>query len=242
MMSRSHAGRYGPSILAGVVVLILLAVSWPRLLADIALQPGNRVKETFLAAYEVDSDYQLGSGAMATWEQSRRDALGLHASADTWNDLALIAMLRARLAPELQEKRQYYAQGREDLVRALAANPNSGLMWMRLAMIDLNLGKPPDEVLASVMTSIAVAPYEPSVFANRIKLGFFLWDRLDAETRETMLQQLEMMAAAEHWNDIKNLARANPQRIPDMRERLQDNPRALAAVDRGGSLTEAAEN
>lgn len=220
------------------IAVILLSLSAPRLMGDLASQPGNQIKAWFVAARAEAPDVQITPLQLATWEQSRRDALALHATADGWSDLALIAMLRARLSSDPDETKSYYLKAREDVIRALAANPNSGLLWLRRAIIDFRLREPPAVVLASLETSIAVAPYEPGVFFNRMIIGYHYWPILSPEQRELVMEQIPMMAAAQRWNEIKRLARLLPQHIPEMRARLENSPRALAAIERAERLAE----
>lgn len=220
------------AVTAMLVAACLLYLSLPRFQADLAMQSGNRIKAIYLQSLRDDGIQMPSAAELEVWAMSRHDALAWYDSADAWEDLVLINTLRAWQSDISQERRELYSQAKQNALHALARNPGSGLLWLRLAVIDSNMGQPAPVVLVSLSKSIDTALYEPQGFYNRLMLGFRYWAAASPELREQLLQQLPLMAVAQDWNGIKKLAAHYPAQIPMMRQRLQDTPRALAAIDK----------
>lgn len=234
------SGRRGARLEKAIVVVVglalgtsLLWLSVPRMMAGFAMIPGDQIKARYIGPL-------LGGGAkgptareLQVWRQSRIDALAWVELPDAWGDLSLIEILEARNAEDATQARTHHEAAREAVRSALSLNPASGFWWLRLAMLDVALGAPVDQVLASVGNSIRMAPYEPAALYVRIALVFRHWDEADPKLRETILEQVTMLVPAMRWDDIKRLARLFPQRAPYLREHLGMSERALKEIDEG---------
>ena len=82
---------------------------------------------------------------------------------------------------------------RRDLRLGLAAAPSDAYAWTRLAVAELELGKPRDAAAALAM-ALQLAPSERGLTALHFDLGVVLWGQLDSRAKRSMAQRLKWAA------------------------------------------------
>jgi hypothetical protein len=127
--------------------------------------------------------------------RSRRAAVREGGDASAFGDLALARLLQARRLPATAVERNAALDETIVLVRtALAREPASSVLWLRLAEAQLlrdGLGATP---LAALSRSIATAPYQQDLVIGRLDFGLILEPFFDGTTRPQVAEQVRLMA------------------------------------------------
>lgn len=212
-----------------------MTLSAPRLLAGLALVPGNQVELTYLGPMLSGRPQRPSPDELQIWRSSRENALGWLDLPDAWSDLSLIDMLEAQDTTDRGVQVAHYRDARDEVIASLRLNPSDGFMWLRLAQLDARLGKVDQVVLRSVMHSIETAPYEPGAIFLRVALGFRSWTWASEDEKRLLLEQVAMIPEASQWRDLDRLIAEFPERIPELRQALSGSEQALARLDEAQS-------
>jgi O-antigen ligase len=82
------------------------------------------------------------------------------------------------------------AKSKELTERELALSPASASGWLRLAYIVEQQGRKTAEISQMLERSYAVAPMDPETFDVRMRFAFENWTKLDAQTKNDVLEQV----------------------------------------------------
>ena len=171
---------------------------------------------------------------MDVWRESRIDALGTVSMPGAWADLALINILRANTANSSIARREHLLIARDTVREAIQISPGNGFRWLRLAMVESELGASPSLIFDLVDASIATAPYEPGAIRFRVELIFDHWNEADDHMRSLAAEQIAYIPAAVRWRELRRLAKDYPERGDVLRAALADNERAQGVLDDEG--------
>lgn len=146
-------------------------------------------------------------------------------------DAGLARLLIAEsLPPDAETRAHLVSAAVIDLKQGLTAAPLSGRGWARLAYGLAALEGWSPAAMTALRVSFVAAPFEPSLTAFRLRMGFQAWPHLDAHDRALVLQQVRNSARG----DLKVLAAVaeETKAVRLVRTALRDEPQALAAFDR----------
>src|SRR5262249_45656376 len=156
----SGRSALGWGILFAGLAAFLLAAGVPRLLAALAMLPGDPV----LA--EVEDGKTVDATALALLIDGRQEARRYVADPRLNTDIALAELLQVdQQAMGDRERRALVDQAIDQLRLGLAAVPANSFAWARLAHALALQGGRNDAALAAWRLSIATAPAEPKLAA-----------------------------------------------------------------------------
>jgi hypothetical protein len=176
----------GWGILFAGLAAFLLAAGVPRLLAALALLPGDP------ALAEIEDDRTVDPTALALLIDGRQEARRYVADPRLNTDIALAELLQIdRQALGDREKRALVDRAIDQLRLGLAAAPANSFAWARLAHALALQGGRDETALAAWRLSIATAPAEPKLAAWRARFADRLVKQLDPSDIRLLTQQLQ---------------------------------------------------
>lgn len=200
---------------------VMLALALPRIAAELAALPGNRVEAA------VERGEIPGDGELALLVQSRESSLAWLVSGRRERELAVAELLLAR--GDLGGgawNRSRRAQAEAMLRAGLAGAPANPYGWARLAHLSLIEGAPPRQVVPLLELSLRTAPVEPPLTLARLELCLVEWNYFDASAAPRLEAELRL-AWTQAPDALVRLARATG-RIDLLRRALpQDEQAAL---------------
>lgn len=136
----------------------------------------------------------VDAAALDAANRSRRDAERRLPDAATLGDLALLRLVQARRLPADSNLRSAAVDESIAFTRAaLARDPGSSYLWMRLAegmLLKEGIGPLP---VGPLHESLVTGPYLQGIAFPRLELAFLLERFLDDETRSLVRQQVVAM-------------------------------------------------
>lgn len=169
-------------LLAGVLVLGLAV---PRTIAAFQLLPGDPVLES------VRSGKAVSREQLQALMESRKDAREWLPSGRIQGDLALARLELARREGYGGETGEgYLRDGLQALEAGLSLSPADPHAWARLAFVRIKNGSAAADVRRALFLSILTGPYEKRLAISRIQYAILLWDRLAADERSLVLDQI----------------------------------------------------
>jgi hypothetical protein len=179
-MKRKSASPHLATKLAATALSLLLAglllcLSVPRLIAELALLPGNPVLDTIKQG-DPPSDKDL-----ETLVASRERALAWTESGRIRADLAFAQQLLAQQEVGGGVRyRQLVAQATQSLRAGLAEAPADAYGWTMLAHAAIAADEPSSRIVPLLQMAIRTAPVEPDLVFARLELCFILWPAVTA--------------------------------------------------------------
>lgn len=146
-------------------------------------------------------------------------ALPGRADGRAWSAYGQVAMAAAERSTGAAPRDRLLAVAEAATRQGLRLGPAQAATWARLAFIAVDR-RAPDRAAAALVRSLQLAPNASHLAWPRLRLGLYLWDRLDAEARAGIAK------------DVARLAQAAPTRsLPYPRQALL---RYAAALGRDG--------
>lgn len=177
------SARLLPLLLGG----LLLGLSVPRLMAEIALLPGNPLLDA------VQRGARLSAGDLQKLMESRRRALAWSGAARLRLDLASIEILAADSAPGGGAGNdEAMARAAEDLRSGLARAPADPEAWTRLAYAEIARGQPARRIAPILAMAIETAPVAPELTFARLELCLVEWPYLPQPVRALVDEQIRI--------------------------------------------------
>ena len=181
---------------------VMLALALPRIAAELAALPGNRIEAA------VEHGQLPGDAELALLVQSREGSLAWLVSGRTEMELAVAELLLAR--DDLgggEWNRSRRAQAEAMFRAGLARAPADPYGWARLAHLSLIEGASPRQVVPLLEMSLRTAPVEPPLTLARLELCLVEWNYFDASAAPQLEAQLRL-AWAEAPDALVRLVRA----------------------------------
>ena len=177
---------FGFGILFAGLATFLLASGVPRLLAALAMLPGDP------ALAEIEDGRQVDAADLALIVDGRQAARRYVADPRLNTDIALARLLQIdQQAPDDAERRALLDQAVDQLRLGLASAPANSFAWARLAhALALEQGRDA-AALAAWRLSIATAPAEPKLVAWRAQFADRRSTQLDESDIRLLTQQLQ---------------------------------------------------
>ena len=176
----------GWSILFAGLAAFLLATGIPRLLAALAMLPGNP------ALAEIEEGKPVDATALALLIDGRQEARRYVADPRLNTDVALAELLQIdQQALGDREPRVLLDRAIDQLRLGLAAAPANSFAWARLAHALALQGGRDEAALAAWRLSIATAPAEPKLAAWRAKFADDRVKQLAPSDIRLLTQQLQ---------------------------------------------------
>jgi hypothetical protein len=177
--------RWPRALLALLFGGVLIALGTPRLVAALALLPGDPL----LAA--VDGGESIDAAQISMLQSSRAQASAFVTSADIAIEQGMAELLAAEAVPEgSTQRRARLDQAIQSLREGLALGPRATFAWAKLAYaLLLRDGTSPAAIDAWRM-SIITAPAESRLVLWRAEFGADALQVLDAEDRARLVEQL----------------------------------------------------
>lgn len=206
-----------------VVWLALMAVVFglPAMTARFIELPGDSARLALLEGRAVSTQ------DLDWLEKSRKAVVAWFPLNTLYNDLAVVAMERAKLASGTSAA-PYFKEAEVWQRRALAASPADPYGWFRLAFLFFMTDGPSARTAAAWTQSVAAAPFEPRLMLARTQLAVKLGGFIPSEARLTMDRLIR-----ETWLvDPHGLTRAAAEGafVSKVEEALADDPDALQAL------------
>jgi hypothetical protein len=203
--------------------LLLLAV--PRLMAALAMLPGNNGLEQLRTGRQITLD------GIERLLDSRHAALGWVDDAGAHRDIGIVLLTLANSdgIPRGISDDELAERARNELLRGLALAPVQAEGWDLLVTAELGLGNV-QEAAQALRLSYRSDPHAGDLARVRTPKAMLLWNELDAPLR-TQVQR-----------EIRSLFRRNPRTAVDaavhgqglgiLREALQDDQAALQRLEK----------
>jgi hypothetical protein len=213
------ARRWRASVLPLLLGGVLVGLSLPRLMAEIALAPGNHLLDA------VPRGAHLSAGDLQKLIASRRRALAWSGSARIRIDLASTEISAADSASGggAADERTM-ASALEDLRAGLARAPANPEAWTRAAYAGIALAQPARRVTPILAMAIETAPVAPGLTFPRLELCFVEWPYLPEPVRALVDRQIRI-AWRQSRERLVGLAAATGRKDA-VREALQQGDRA----------------
>lgn len=227
---RRHSRKHdrSPRYLAIGMIAFGVAISVgaaPRLNAAIDRLDGDEVVKRLATRQPVDpADLDL---ALTTRRRARADL----PQASTLGDIALIRLVQARAFKPNSRERQAALDEAIALTReALAHEPGSSFLWMRLAEAEVQRSGLAPRAAAALRQSLRTGPWLSGLSFPRLELAFLLLPQMDEETRALVQEQVRVIAG---WKPDR-LAESTRRRyaMEFVRDALASDEPMLAAFDR----------
>jgi hypothetical protein len=165
----------------------LLAAGVPRLLAALAMLPGDP------ALAEIEDGKPVDAADLVLVVAGRQEARRYVADPRLNTDIALAQLLLVdQQAPGAAERRALVDQAVDQLRHGIALAPANGFAWARLAHALSLQGGRDAAALAAWRLSIATAPAEPKLVAWRAQFANRRQAMLDAADIRLLTQQLQL--------------------------------------------------
>ena len=178
---------FAVGILFAGLAAFLLAAAAPRLLAALAMLPGDPV----LA--EIEDGKPVDAADLAAVIVGRQEARRYVADPRLNTDIALAQLLLVeQQAPGDAERRALVDQAVDQLRLGLASAPANGFAWARLAHALSLQGGRDATALAAWRQSIAAAPAEPKLVAWRAQFANRRQAMLDPSDIRLLTLQLQL--------------------------------------------------
>lgn len=172
-----------PLLLGG----LLLGLSVPRFMAEIALLPGNHLLD--LAQHGT----RLGAGELRRLIATRQSALAWTGSARVRIGLASAELSAAGGGSgDGAGDNQTMARAIEDLRLGLAQAPADPEAWTRAAYAEMAEGQPARRIVPLLAMAIETAPVAPGLTFSRLELCFVEWPYLSAPVRASVDEQIRI--------------------------------------------------
>ncbi len=195
--------RWPRVLLAALFGCALVALGAPRLLAALALLPGDPLLEA------VQGDARLDDSQVSALLSSREQARRFISAAEIDFDIGMAELLRAGAAADDSPERQASLdRAIESLTEGLARAPRATFAWARLAyalLLREGMSRP---AIDAWRMSILTAPAEARLVLWRTEFGAAALSLLDAEDQRRLAQQIRHA-----WrSDRESLARIGRER------------------------------
>jgi hypothetical protein len=176
----------GWGILFAGLAAFLLAAGAPRLLAALAVLPGDP------ALAEIEDGRPVDTAALDLVIEGRQEARRYVADPRLNTDIALAELLRIE-DPTVgdRERRALIDRAVDQLRLGLAAAPANSFAWARLAHALALQGGRDEAALAAWRLSIATAPAEPKLVAWRARFADNRVKQLDSSDIRLLTRQLQ---------------------------------------------------
>jgi hypothetical protein len=202
--------------------LLLLAV--PRLMASLALLPGDNGLEQLRAGRQITLD------GVERLLAGRRAALGWVDDAAAHRDIgAVLLVLAGSDMPRATSSDELAERARDELLRSLALAPVQAEGWDLLVTTELGLGNVPEAVQA-LRLSYRSDPHPGSLARVRAPKAMLLWDELDAPLRAQVRRELRSLFRREPRAAVDAAARV--QGLAILREALEGDQVALQRLEK----------
>ena len=176
----------GWAFLFAGLAAFLLAAGVPRLLAALAMLPGDP------ALAEIEEGQPVDAAALDLVIEGRQEARRYVADPRLNTDIALAELLRIDQQAVGDRERRAVIDGAVDQLRlGLAAAPANSFAWARLAHALALQGDSDQAALAAWRLSIATAPAEPKLVAWRAKFADDRVKQLDPSDIRLLTGQLQ---------------------------------------------------
>ena len=209
--------RYTLVLLIGVMVFVLLSLSWPRLRASVRYLPVDTAISKYWETREVNTP-QLD----ALIERAR-EAIALHDHYRYWEGLSELQILSGQdMGKPYWQRRQILEQSllsTGEVVRRAPAKPRA---WLRIARVMAFLAYPKDEVISAWKMSVLTGRVEPTLMLARLELGFLYFDGLDNESLALLRDQAVLTWAVRKRQVLKRVQNGSLD-FDRMREVLSDH-------------------
>ena len=182
----SGRSALGWGILFAGLAAFLLAAGVPRLLAALAMLPGDP------ALAEIEDGGTVDATALALLIDGRQEARRYVADPRLNTDIALAELLQVEQQGMGDRERRALVDRAVDQLRlGLAAAPANSFAWARLAHALALQGGRDDAALAAWRLSIATAPAEPKLVGWRARFADDRAKQLDPSDIRLLTQQLQ---------------------------------------------------
>lgn len=213
--ARGWRAGFFPLLLGG----LLVGLSVPRLMAEIALLPGNHLLDA------VQRGARLGAGDLQKLIATQRRALAWTGSARIRIDLASAEISAVDNEPGgSASDNQTMARAIEDLRAGLVQAPADPEAWTRAAYAGIAEGQPARQIVPILAMAIETAPIAPGLIFPRLELCLVEWPYLSEAVRALVDEQIRI-AWRQSPEHLAGLAAATGRKDA-VREALEESDRA----------------
>ncbi len=207
---------------------MLLLFGAPSLTARLLLLSGDPIRAAIL------EEKPVSDGDLSVLQRSRLRVVGWFPSNASFNDLALVALLRAN-QKQGDEAKPFLVESEFWQKKALLAGPSDPYGWSRLAYLFLMAdGGPSSRSAAAWLQSVATAPFEPRLMVARVHMGMTHSAFLDEDAKALIprlirgavdqdIDTLARNAKTGHYISVIEEALANdPAKLKWFRDKLSE--------------------
>ena len=230
--TRTWSGRRWMAVACMLMAAGMIWLAVPRFLQGIMIAPHEGV----FRHLALQRDVALPEILAAATDYER--AITWHSNATSRQRLGeLLYVAAAHEQVTREEQRALLADSITHLRAALSENPSQPYAWMQLALAELALTGPSDQVEAALRQSIEDGPFIARLAPVRARVGLRLWPSLEPRSRALVAEQVAL--AAEVAPELLAGAVDSPPRRRLVRQLLADRRPLLQHLDQLWQATSA---
>jgi hypothetical protein len=227
-MVRAQFSRYALILVVGVLVFVLLSLSWPRLRASVRYLPVDTAISMYWETREPDT------GQLDALIVRAKEAIALHDHYRYWAGLSVLQMLSGQdMSKPYSQRRQVLEQSMSSAQQVVKRAPARPRAWLRIARLRDFLGYPADEIIPPWKLSVLTGRVEPTLMLIRLKLGFVYFGQLDDEAL-TLLRDQALLAWAVSRREVMRQLENGSLDMGLMRQLLDGRNREILAEMEAG--------
>lgn len=173
--------------MTGLVAMLVLYLSTPRLLSSIRYLPVDRALDTYYR------DKQIPSDRLTVLIRFAGEAIGRHDHYRYRDGLSQLHYLRGLdVQTPARERRAAYRSSETEAVESLRQAPVQSAVWLRLATIRWVLRDEPETIIGPWKMSVFTGRTYTTLYNRRVEIGLAFMDQLDEEGRAMLRDQVRL--------------------------------------------------
>jgi hypothetical protein len=168
------------------VAAVILTLAIPRTIGAFTLLPFAQVKETLARKHSVSFE------ELSRLRAAQENSLRWHQSARVQRELAETELALANSVEDASERERWYLIIQATLEKSLLEAPSDPRAWTLLTGLMLHAKEGGDGARAALGLSLMTGQYEKALLMPRVRDGIILWDRLSADERSMVKDQVRL--------------------------------------------------